>query len=84
MDAKVLEKLSFEESYERLEEIIRKLEEGQLSLEESLALYEEGVQLARHCERTLDAAELRVTQLLAAASEDIDLPSPLDERENEA
>lgn len=68
-DAKPLERLSFEESYERLEEIIRKLEEGQLSLEESLTLYEEGVQLARHCERTLDAAELRVTQLLQTASE---------------
>lgn len=84
MDAKALERLSFEESYERLEEIIHKLEEGQLSLEESLALYEEGVQLARHCERTLDAAELRVTQLLGAASDDIYLPSSADEREDEA
>ncbi|MBC7316056.1 MAG: exodeoxyribonuclease VII small subunit [Chloroflexi bacterium] len=70
MDAKALEQLSFEEGYERLEQIIRKLEEGQLSLEESLALYEEGVRLARHCEHALDAAELRVTQLLMAASEE--------------
>ncbi len=82
MNRKALEHLSFEEGYERLEEIIRQLEEGQLSLEESLALYEEGVRLARHCEHTLDAAELRVTQLLMETSEEISPPGlPEDEEE---
>jgi len=67
MDSKVLETLSFEEGYERLEQIIQQLEQGELSLEQSVALYEEGVQLARYCGHKLDDAELRVTQLLSAA-----------------
>jgi len=67
MDSKMLETLSFEEGYERLEQVIQQLEQGELSLEQSVALYEEGVQLARYCGHKLDDAELRVTQLLSAA-----------------
>lgn len=72
MNVQEIQSLSFEDSYERLEEVIRRLEDGALSLEESVALYEEGVLLARHCGRKLDDAELRVTELLqeAASQED--------------
>lgn len=63
-----IESLSFEDGYTRLEQVIQKLEEGALSLDESVALYEEGMRLAQHCERKLDDAELRVTQLLASAA----------------
>lgn len=55
--------LSFEDAFKRLEEIVARLEAGDLSLDESLALYEQGQQLARHCSQLLDAAELRVQQL---------------------
>jgi len=55
--------LSFEDAFKRLEDIVARLEAGDLSLDESLALYEQGQQLARHCSQLLDAAELRVQQL---------------------
>jgi exodeoxyribonuclease VII small subunit len=53
----------FETLYKRLEESVAKLEGGNLSLEESLALYEEGMKLARQCQQLLQDAELRVTRL---------------------
>ncbi len=53
----------FEELYRRLEETVAKLEEGGLTLEASIALYEEGMKLARRCQDLLKQAELRVTRL---------------------
>jgi exodeoxyribonuclease VII small subunit len=55
---------SFEESLAKLEEIVRRLEEGNLPLEESVALFEEGTRLARSCSERLESAELRVSQLM--------------------
>jgi len=65
-----IESLSFEGSYSRLENVIQRLEEGDLSVEEAVALYEEGMSLARHCGRQLDASELRVSRLLAEDDEE--------------
>jgi len=56
--------LSFEEALARLEEIVQRLEEGDLPLQEALALYEQGVALSRRCQDLLDEAELRVSQLV--------------------
>ncbi len=56
---------SFEDSIRRLGEIVESLESGELPLEESLALFEEGVKLARSSQGTLDRAEKRVEELLA-------------------
>ena len=53
----------FEALYTRLEETVAKLEQGNLSLEESLGLYEEGMKLAKRCQELLTDAELRVTRL---------------------
>jgi exodeoxyribonuclease VII small subunit len=58
-----IKQLSFEEAYERLNETAARLERGNLSLEVSLALYEEGVLLSQHCETLLNKAELRVSQV---------------------
>ncbi len=63
LDKEKVAKLSFEEAFDRLNEMAASLERGNLSLEESLALYEEGVLLSQHCERLLDNAELRVSVL---------------------
>ncbi len=52
--------LKFEDCLTRLEQIVVSLEGGNLSLEESLKVYEEGVALARHCARYLDDAERRI------------------------
>jgi exodeoxyribonuclease VII small subunit len=54
----------FEQSLKRLEEIVDKLEGEELSLDDSLKLFEEGVKLAEACGRRLDDAEKKVTLLL--------------------
>lgn len=59
----------FEELYNRLEATVGRLENGGLTLEESLALFEEGMELARRCREILRQAELRVTRLREAFSE---------------
>jgi exodeoxyribonuclease VII small subunit len=53
----------FETVYRRLEEIVTTMEAGGLSLEEALALYEEGMQLYKRCQEMLSSAQLRITQL---------------------
>lgn len=64
-----MDSLSFEDAYAELETTVRRLEEGNLPLEEALALYERGIILAQLCARHLDAAELRVEELSQAVSE---------------
>jgi exodeoxyribonuclease VII small subunit len=53
----------FEQSLDELEQLVEKMEHGQLSLEESLAAYERGVGLYRSCQTALEQAELRVRLL---------------------
>ena len=55
--------LSFETAYAELEEIITKLESGDLPLDDSVTLFERGRLLSEHCQSLLDKAELRVSQL---------------------
>ncbi|HEX5479665.1 MAG TPA: exodeoxyribonuclease VII small subunit [Dehalococcoidia bacterium] len=55
--------MTFEQIYAQLEERVGKLEQGGLSLEDAIALYEEGMTLARRCQEQLDAAELKITKL---------------------
>jgi exodeoxyribonuclease VII small subunit len=55
---------TFESSLGELEKIVRKLEDGDLSLEESLKLFEDGVRLSRECQERLNAAERRIEILL--------------------
>ena len=55
---------SFEESLKKLETIVEKLEKGDLALEESLQLFEEGVSLSAACKQELDAAEGKVQMLV--------------------
>jgi len=59
----------FEPLYKRLEEIVARLEQGDLTLEESLSLYEEGMKLARKCQEMLQSAELRITRLQESFAE---------------
>lgn len=59
------EPLGFEEALKRLTAIVERLESGDLSLEQSLALFEEGTRLSRASQAQLDSAEKRVEELLA-------------------
>jgi exodeoxyribonuclease VII small subunit len=54
---------SYETLMERLQQVVERLETGELPLAEALALYEEGVALSTRCQHLLDTAELRVQQL---------------------
>ncbi|WP_232696103.1 exodeoxyribonuclease VII small subunit [Brevibacillus daliensis] len=58
------EELQFEEAMQRLEEVVRQLEEGDVPLEKSIELYQEGVKLSRLCTSKLDDIEAKVIQLL--------------------
>ncbi|MFZ4619722.1 MAG: exodeoxyribonuclease VII small subunit [Bacteroidota bacterium] len=61
--AKKETKTSFEHSLNRLEKIVEALEEGEVSLDESLKMFEEGIQLSKECMETLNKAEIRIKQL---------------------
>ena len=58
--------MSFEDALAALEEVVRKLEGGQVALEDSIDLYSRGAQLKRHCEAKLRAAQERVEKIVIA------------------
>lgn len=58
------QRIDFESALKALEEIVGKMESGDLSLEESLNSFEQGVKLSRDCQSALEKAEQRVTQLI--------------------
>ena len=59
--------LTFDKALDELRDVVAKLEEGGLPLEESIALYERGAALHEHCGTLLDAAEVRVQRLVDGA-----------------
>ena len=65
------DKLNFEESLARLEEIVRALESGEKSLDDSMKLYEEGVRLIRVCSSELEGAEAKIKILKETLSGEI-------------
>ena len=69
MDAKSGEiaELSFENALKALEEVVRKLESGEVPLDESIDLYERGEKLRQHCQARLDAAQARIEKIVAGA-----------------
>ena len=77
-------KPDFEKSLVRLEEVVRRLESPQLSLDDAMKLFEEGVQLSHECQKQLEEAEGRVEILLKKADGKL-TAEPFDpERENES
>lgn len=62
------EEMTFESAFAQLEEIVGKLEAGDLPLDEALALFEQGQKLAAFCSARLDKAELKVQQLSASGA----------------
>ena len=66
-DAPASKKPDFEKSLARLEEVVRRLESPQLSLDDAMKLFEEGVSLSRECQKQLEDAEGRVEILLKKA-----------------
>ena len=68
-----VDELTFEQAFAELEAVVRALEEGNQPLEEALSLYERGMKLAAHCQKLLDAAELRIRQLVPNEEGDYEL-----------
>jgi exodeoxyribonuclease VII small subunit len=73
-----VKKLSFERAIEELELIVKRLEEGRVPLEESIAIYERGEALKRRCEELLRQAEARVEEITTDASGQASGVEPLD------
>jgi exodeoxyribonuclease VII small subunit len=69
---KDLKKLSYEEAVKRLEEIVQLLENAEISLEESLALFQEGIALSSYCREKLAEIEYRVEYLLKQDQQSFD------------
>ena len=57
---------SFEQNMLRLEQIVRAMERGDVALEESLKLFQEGTELVRNCQKILDDAQLQVKMIMTA------------------
>ena len=57
---------SFEQNMTRLEQIVRAMERGDVALEESLKLFQEGTELVRSCNKLLDEAQLQVRKIMSA------------------
>ena len=75
-----VEHLSFEAALKELEGIVKRLEDGEVDLEDSIALYERGQSLKSHCEKKLKAAESRLEKIVhgaggAIGTEPLDLGS---------
>ena len=66
--------MTFEQSMQRLEQIVRAMERGDVPLEESLKLFQEGTELVRSCGKLLDEAQLQVNKIMTAPD-----GSPLEE-----
>jgi len=65
-DQNNIDKLTFEQAYQELEETVQKLEAGDLPLADALALYRRGMALAQHCGLQLDEAELSIQALTSS------------------
>ncbi|MEK7374957.1 MAG: exodeoxyribonuclease VII small subunit [Thermodesulfobacteriota bacterium] len=76
-------KEKFEEAMEKLEEIVRRMEAGDMTLEESLKAFEEGIKLSRLCAKKLDEADRRVDLLLRQGDELTTRPFAEEERETQ-
>lgn len=73
-----VQKLTFEQAIEELESIVKRLEDGKVPLEESIAIYERGEALKRRCDELLRKAEARVDRITTDAAGQPTGTTPLD------
>jgi exodeoxyribonuclease VII small subunit len=70
--------LNFEQALEQLQDVLRRLEDGKIGLEESLACYEQGVNLLRRCHSLLECAEKRIQVLMGVNAQGQLIVKPLE------
>ena len=78
-----MKEIKFEEAMKRLEEIVQKLEDGNLPLEKSLELFEEGMKLSKFCRKKLEEAQTKIEVLTKTAEGKVEL-KPLKEKAEES
>jgi exodeoxyribonuclease VII small subunit len=74
--------MSFEDALRALEEVVRKLEGGDVPLDDSISLYERGEELRKHCQARLDAAQARIEKIVQKADGTVTGTTPFDSPEN--
>jgi exodeoxyribonuclease VII small subunit len=73
--------MNFEDALRALEDVVRKLESGEVPLDESITLYERGEQLRKLCQARLDAAQARIERIVAGPDGAVTGLQPFDEAE---
>lgn len=73
-----IQSLPFEKALQELEEIVRRLERGDVPLEDSIAIYERGEALKKHCEALLKRAQARIDKITTGSSGEAIGTTPLD------
>jgi len=73
-----ISQLSFEQALAALEEIVQQLESGSVPLDQSIALYEKGEALRKHCQTRLDSAQQRIEKIVTDQSGTVTGTRPLD------
>jgi exodeoxyribonuclease VII small subunit len=71
--------MSFEDALRALEDVVRKLESGEVPLDDSITLYELGEQLRKHCQARLDAAQLRIERIVVGPDGNATGTQPFDD-----
>ena len=71
--------LTFEDALRALEEVVRKLESGEVPLDDSISLYERGEALRKHCQARLDAAQARIERIVTGPDGGVSGTQPFDE-----
>lgn len=70
--------MSFEDALRALEDVVRKLESGEVPLDDSITLYERGEALRKHCQARLDAAQARIEKIVAGSDGQAAAVQPFD------
>ena len=78
MTVKDISNFSFEQAMSELEDVVAKLENGQVPLEDSIKLYEMGNDLKKHCEQKLKEAEEKVTQITFSSDGSVSGSKPVE------
>jgi exodeoxyribonuclease VII small subunit len=71
--------MSFEDALKALEQVVARLESGEVPLDESISLYERGEELRKHCQARLDAAQARIEKIVAGPDGNAAGTQPFDE-----
>jgi exodeoxyribonuclease VII small subunit len=71
--------MSFEDALRALEDVVRRLESGEVPLDDSISLYERGETLRKHCQARLDAAQARIERIVAGPDGNAARTQPLDD-----